>query len=118
MLSVGDCHQQINRAGGDLDTQLQEFELRNRPEELLLADFSRWPNHMAKGGGRNSRTVAVYRPIPLQSLGKQKITLEFAFKALMHQICDAGAGEFVFLECVSLSSDTTVFSIKNVNNTA
>eukprot|EP00892_Ulva_mutabilis_P002761 jgi/Ulvmu1/12486/UM009_0139.1 len=84
--------------GAASDTQLQEFELGQRPEELLLADFSRWPHHMAKRGGRSSRTITVYRPIPLQSLGKQKITLEHAFKALMHQVCDAGAGEFVFLE--------------------
>lgn len=86
--------------GATSENQLQEFELGTRPEELLLADFSRWPHHTSKSGSRNNRSIAIYHPIPLQSLAKQKITLEYAFKALMHQICDAGAGEFVFLEYV------------------
>ena len=42
----------------------------------------------------------LYTPIALQSLGKRKVPQEAAFKAIVHLLCDAAAGEFTFLECV------------------
>jgi hypothetical protein len=71
------------------------FELGARVEELLHPDFSQWPRRPKRGEAE--RNTRAYRPIPLQSLGSTKVPLEHAFKSLMNQICDAGAGEYVFL---------------------
>ena len=68
-------------------------------EELLHPDFSQWPRRAKRGEAE--RAASAYRPIPLQTLGNSKVSLEHAFKSLMNQICDAGAGEYVFLRCAS-----------------
>jgi hypothetical protein len=78
---------------------LQSFEVGSRVEELLHPDFSQWPRRAKRG--EPERTARTYRPIPLQSLGNTKVPLEHAFKSLMNQLCDAGAGEYVFLTCAA-----------------
>jgi hypothetical protein len=92
-------------AGHAEDEHLPDFMLGTRGEDLLQPEFSRWPLHSSKSGS-TGRASHAYRPIALQTLGKTKIPLEHAFKALLHQICDATAGEYVFLECV-LASNTS-----------
>lgn len=83
---------------------LQCFEVGARVEELLHPDFSQWPRRAKRG--EPERTTRVYRPIPLQSLGNSKVSLEHAFKSLMNQICDSGAGEYVFLRCAAVQRGT------------
>lgn len=77
--------------------RLHCFEVGARVEELLHPDFSQWPRRAKRG--EPELTKMAYRPIPLQSLGNTKVPLEHAFKSLMNQICDAGAGEYAFLRC-------------------
>lgn len=91
----GRCEQP---AGGSVEKgSLQCFEVGARVEELLHPDFSQWPRRAKRG--EPERAARMYRPIPLQTLGNSKVPLEHAFKSLMNQICDAGAGEYVFLRC-------------------
>jgi hypothetical protein len=43
--------------------------------------------------------LKLYKPVALQSLGRKKLSQEAAFKAVLHQLCAAAAGEYAFLEC-------------------
>lgn len=94
---------------------MADFELGSRAEELLHPDFSRWPSQALRGGSSpTGRAVKLYQPIALQTIGKQKVPQEHAFKALTHQICAAAAGEYAFLECVPRSFCTCLWQAASV----
>jgi hypothetical protein len=77
---------------------MAEFELGSRAQDLLHPDFSRWPTQSLRGGSLQAQSIKVYQPIALQTIGKQKIAQEYAFKSLTSQVCEAAAAEYAFLE--------------------
>jgi hypothetical protein len=100
-LHVGTATATRERAGAAADDHLADFELGSRADELLHPDFSRWPAQALRASAHESRPLRIYHPIALQSVGKQKVPREAAFKAVLHQLCAAAAGEFAFLECAA-----------------
>lgn len=92
--------QAFTHADSHTNDHLADLELGSRPEELLHADFSRWPARALRGS-ETAHGLHIFQPIVLQNLGKRKVPLEYAFKSVLHQLCDAAVGEFTFLECAA-----------------